>query len=199
MAADIILASTSVIRQDLLRRAGVDFTAHPARVDEAAIRDAMLAEGARPRDIADALAETKSRKLGQRHPDAVVIGCDQVLDLGGVMFTKPEAPDMARDQLARLGGQTHHLFSAAVIYHQGAPIWRHIGQARMVMRDLSPGYIADYVARNWDSIRHSVGCYKIEEEGIRLFSDVQGSTFVVQGLPLVEILAYLTQRGDLPG
>ncbi|RKT32300.1 septum formation protein [Roseovarius halotolerans] len=196
---EIILASGSEIRQILLRNAGVDFRAVVARVDEDAMRDGMLAEGASARDIADALAEMKAQKVSARHPEALVIGCDQVLNLQGAMLTKPESREHAREQLMQLRGKRHELLSAAVICEAGKPLWRHVGQVRLTMRMFSESYLDAYIARNWDSIRHSVGAYKLEEEGVRLFSQVQGDYFTVLGLPLLELLSYLTLRGDLDG
>ena len=76
-------------------------------------------------------------------------------------------------------------------------VWRHVGVVRMNMRDLSPAYVEDYVARNWQSIRHAVGAYKLEEEGVRLFSLIDGDYFHVLGLPLTELLSYLILRGEL--
>jgi len=96
-------------------------------------------------------------------------------------------------------GKVHQLLSAAVIYGEGKPQWRHVGTVRLHMRDASDTYLEDYVSRNWDSIRWSVGGYKLEEEGVRLFHRVEGDTFNVLGLPLLEMLSYLTLRGVLPG
>lgn len=199
MTRPLILASTSAIRQSMLRNACVEFEAQPARIDEEAIKAALVAEGAKPRDVADALAEGKARKIAMKEPEALVLGCDQVLDLKGKLISKPRNIEEAAAQLAELSGQTHKLLSAAVLYEEGKPVWRHIGEARLTMRTLSPEYQADYIARNWESIRESVGCYKLEEEGVRLFARVEGSNFTVLGLPLVEFLSYLTLRGDLAG
>lgn len=195
----IILASGSDIRATLLRNAGVVFDVVPARVDEEALRDAMLAEDAGARDIADALAEMKAQKISAKHPEALVIGCDQVLNLQGQLLTKPDSPEMARTQLLAMRGKRHELLSAAVICENGKAIWRHVGVVRLLMRQFSDAYLDDYIARNWDSIRHSVGAYKLEEEGVRLFSQVQGDYFTVLGLPLLELLSYLTLKGDLKG
>ena len=197
MAQRFILASGSQIRETLLRNAGLEIEKIPPRIDEETIRAALLAEAVKPRDIADALAEHKALRISAKHPDALVLGCDQVAELKGALLSKPASPDEARDQLRRLSGQTHKLLSAAVIYHGGEPVWRHVGTVRLTMRALSAPYIDDYVARNWDSIRHSVGAYKLEEEGVRLFSLIDGDYFTVLGLPLTELLSYLIERREI--
>ena len=194
----IILASTSQIRSKLLDGAGVSHDVVASRIDEDSAKKALEAEGAPPRDIADTLAEMKARKIAEKGQGGLVIGCDQVLSLKGEVLSKPKTIEDARGQLNALRGETHQLLSAAVIYEDLKPVWRHVGVARLSMRDFSDDYCDDYLARNWDSIRWAVGGYKIEEEGIRLFRMVQGDTFTIQGLPLLELLSYLTLRGTLP-
>ena len=191
----LILASTSPTRLQMLRAAGLAVEVVAPRVDEAAIRDALVAEGAHPRDIADALAEMKARKVAEKRPGAIVLGCDQVLALDRETFAKPETPQDARNQLLRLRGRPHKLLSAIVAYDKGEPVWRHVAEARLTMHASSDTYLDDYLARNWDSIRHSVGCYRIEEEGVRLFSAISGDHFTILGLPLLPLLAWAGTQG----
>ncbi|WP_439508411.1 Maf family protein [Yoonia sp.] len=197
MQDKIILASGSAIRADLLRQADVAFTVQIARIDEGAVRASLQADNASPRDIADTLAELKAQKIASKHPDALVIGCDQILAFDQEILTKPDTKAQAVDQLRALRGRKHQLMSAAVIYGEGKPLWRHVGTVRLHMRDASDDYLAAYVDRNWDSIRHAVGAYKLEEEGVRLFTRIEGDYFNVLGLPLLELLSYLTLRGTL--
>jgi septum formation protein len=191
----LLLASASQTRLDMLTAAGIVVRAEPARIDEDQVRRALEAEAASSRDVADALAEMKAAKLSDRHPEAFVLGADQVLDLKGRVFAKPESPEEARDQLRALRGQSHKLLSAAVLYQGGQPQWRHVGEARLTMRDFSDSYLEEYLSRNWDRIRHSVGGYRLEEEGVRLFSSISGDHFTILGLPLLPLLSYLAQRG----
>jgi septum formation protein len=193
----IILASGSPIRARLLANAGLQFDTYIPRIDEAALRDALVAEDATPRDIADTLAEMKAQRIASRHPDAVVIGCDQVLCLGNRIFAKAESSEEARSQLHALRNRQHELLSAVVVYKGDRPLWRQVGVVRLTMAHMSDDWLDGYLARNWDSVRDAVGCYKLEEEGVRLFSRIEGDYFTVLGLPLVELLSYLALRGTI--
>jgi septum formation protein len=194
----IVLASGSATRAGMLRAAGVPFEAVVARVDEAALKEALLAEASPSRDIADALAETKALRVSGKRPGALVIGSDQVLSCEGRLLSKPGSPEEAREQIMFLLGRTHRLHSAAVIYKDAEPLWRHVSEARLTMGRRSEAWVEGYVARNWEAIRHSVGGYRIEEEGVRLFERIEGDHFTILGMPLLPLLSYLSSRGAIP-
>ncbi|GLS86250.1 Maf-like protein [Cypionkella aquatica] len=195
MTRPLLLASASTIRLQLLRNAGLEVSAQPARIDEDSIRQSLQADQAKPRDIADALAEMKARKLAEKNPHDLVLGCDQVLAFQGHIFGKPETPEIAFEQLTQFRGQSHQLISALVLYDDAKPVWRHISEASLTMRSLSDSYLKAYIARNWHSLRHSVGGYKLEEEGIQLISAITGDYFTILGLPLLPLIDYLGTRG----
>lgn len=193
----LVLASRSETRSRLLRTAGVSFDTEPVRIDEAAIRAGLEAEGATPRDVVDALAEFKARKGQDKNPDAIVIGSDQVLAHGGRVLGKAADREEAACQLMALQGQTHVLMSGAVIYHEGNPLWRMVGQARMTMHALSATEIDRYLDSAWPDVASSVGAYHAEALGARLFARIEGDWFSVLGLPLLDVLSYLRLRGWL--
>ena len=197
MSMPLVLASGSAIRAQLLRRAGVEVEVAVPRIDEDALRASLVAEDVTPRDLADALAEQKARKISARRPGTLVIGCDQVLQSGDATLSKPGTLAEARAQLLRLRGGTHTLISACVLCEGGRAVWRHIDTARLTMRDFSDDYLDLYLARGWPDIASSVGAYKLEEEGVRLFSRIDGSHFTILGLPLLPLLLHLGRIGAI--
>ncbi len=197
MKKPVILASGSEIRAQLLENAGVEFTAKTSRIDETTVLAALLEEKAKPRDIAGTLAELKARRIAMTFNKEIVIGADQILVCDGEVYSKPENQKTARQQLQRLRGKGHQLLSAAVIFEDGIPIWRHIGRAQLVVRNFSDGFLDEYLEKNGGDALSSVGCYKLERRGVQLFSSVQGDYFTVLGLPLVEVLGFLRSRGAL--
>lgn len=192
----LILASTSAARRAMLSAAGVAYEAVAPRVDEESVKLALRAQGLSARDLADALAELKAKRVAQNRPGDLVIGCDQVLALDdGTMLDKPG--DDVAGQLRALSGRTHRLSSAAVAVDQGQPVWRHVETVRLTMRPLSDAFIADYAAREGAAVAGCVGGYRIEGLGAQLFTKIEGSHFAILGLPLLPLLDWLRVRGVL--
>jgi len=192
----LLLASQSASRRAMLAAAGVPFIAEAAGVDEDAVKQAMLAEGADGRKLADALAELKAIKLSRRHPTMLVLGCDSTVAAeDGSLIDKAESRDDSRTQLQRLRGTTHRLTSAAVVALGGEPIWRHVDTAKLTMRDFSDAFLDSYLDAEWPAIGGCVGGYRLEGMGIQLFSRIDGDHFTILGLPLLPLLDWLRVRG----
>lgn len=192
----LILASKSAARRAVLDGAGVRYEARVAGVDEDAVKTSLLAEGAGPREIADALAELKAIRVSAGRPD-FVIGSDQTLDLDGQLYDKAESVEAARERLKLLRGRTHKLHSAVVVAKEGTPIWREIVTASLTMRDFSDAFLEDYLAHEGEHALGSVGCYRLEGPGAQLFSKIEGDYFAILGLPLMGLLDLLRRHGEL--
>ncbi len=199
MRQEIILASGSESRRKMLNDANVPFRVQTAPVDEESLKASLLAEGTSARDLSDALAEMKALRVSAKSPEALVIGCDQILAVNGETVSKSASLDEAREVLTKLRGQRHSLFSAAVACEGGQAVWRHVSEVKLQMRGFSDAYLDDYLSRNWPKVQGAVGCYHYEEEGVRLFSGVVGDYFAILGMPLIPLLSFLTIRGLIDG
>lgn len=194
----LVLASESASRRAMLTAAGVAFEAVPARVDEDAAKAGLAASGTSARDTADALAELKARKVSAAHPRALVLGSDSLVALAdGTLLDKPTSREEAAQQLLRMSGGRHRIYSAAVIAEGGRPVWRVVDRAELHVRLLSPGFIDAYLDAEWPAIAGCVGCFRIEAMGAQLFARIEGSHFTVLGMPLLPVLDYLRIRGVL--
>ena len=192
----LILASQSAGRRAMLEAAGVQFEAVSPAVDEDSAKASLRADGLGARDLADALAELKAVKLSAHDPDALVLGCDSVVELDdGTMLDKAESRAQAAEHLRLMSGRVHHLYSAAVIAEGGRPVWRFVDKAAMHVRPLSDAFIDSYLDAEWEQARWCVGVYRIEGPGAQLFARIDGSHFTVIGLPLLPVLDYLRTRG----
>jgi septum formation protein len=193
----LVLASGSASRKALLTAAGVAFVADPADLDEDRLMADLKARGADASAVASELARQKALAVSRRHPGATVLGGDSVIAFGSEYLSKCATLDAARALLARLSGQTHLLVSAAALARDGALLWTHASPCRMVMRNLSPDFLNDYLATEGPAILSSVGCYHFEGRGAQLFATVDGDYFSVLGLPLLQVLAQLRKEGVL--
>ena len=199
MAEKLILASGSPFRLAMLKNAGIDVEAVPAKVDERALEAPLKNSGTSPEDVAAILAEAKATEVSGRLAGALVLGCDQTLSLGDEVFHKPANMEGARRHLLALSGKTHQLNSAAVLVRDGSVLWRHVGIANLTMRKLDPAFIGRHLARVGAKALSSVGAYQIEGEGIQLFEKVDGDHFTIVGLPLLPLLAELRSLGAIDG
>ncbi|MCF3627893.1 Maf family protein [Thalassospiraceae bacterium LMO-SO8] len=192
----LVLASGSRVRADMLRAAGLGITVDPADVDEPEIEADCRQNGMSTPDVALALAAAKASRVAGRHPGALVIGADQMLDLDGDSLRKPDDLAAAARTLERLAGRDHTLVSAVVLARDGQVIWRHHASARLTMRPLDGDAIADYLDRAGAAVLTSVGAYQLEGLGAQLFEGIEGDYFTILGLPLLALLGELRRRGE---
>jgi septum formation protein len=196
MSRPVILASKSLARRAVLEGAGVEVELGAAEVDEAREKAVLLAEGANPREIAEALAQMKAERASASGP-ALVIGADQTLEFEGGLYDKVETLEAARERLRLLRDRPHRLHSAVVVARQGRAVWREVETATLTMRAFSDEFLEDYLAREGAAALGSVGCYRLEGPGAQLFSKIQGDYFAILGLPLLGLLAFLRREGAL--
>jgi septum formation protein len=192
----LILASKSTARRAVLAGAGVPFEAEASGVDEEATKARLLAAGADPRTVAEALAEEKAVSVSQNRAE-LVLGADQTLELDGRLYDKAETLADARARLKALRGRPHRLHSAVVVAEAGQAVWRETVSATLTMRDFSDAFLEDYLAAEGEHALGSVGCYRLEGMGVQLFADIEGDYFTILGLPLMGLLELLRRRGVL--
>ena len=193
----LILASKSAGRAAVLKSAGLVFEQILANVDEASIRDSLRAEGVATSRQAELLAETKAMKVSSTH-SGVVLGADQMLEIDGEPLDKAVSMAEARRHLIRLRGKTHTLQTALVACIEGAPVWRHLAQPKLRMRDFSDAFLDAYLGEIGEAALATVGAYEIEGRGAQLFDRIEGDHFSIIGLPLLPLLGWLRDRGTLP-
>ena len=193
----LVLASASTSRAAVLKAAGIDVTIDAAGIDENIIKTESQTAGRDAAACALLLAEAKGRAVTPRHPGALILGADQMLECAGVWFDKPIDRAAARAQLITLSGKQHDLISTAVILRDGKVLWRAVERPRLTMRSLSPEFLDDYMNAVGDRVLRSVGCYELESLGAQLFDRVEGDYFSILGLPLLPLMAFLRGEGVL--
>ena len=203
-AGDLVLASASSIRAKILHDAGLGYRRYPVAIDEESVRASASAEAVPVGDIAIMLAEMKAAAAVQRlaletdPAPTYVLGCDQILSIDEVIYSKPQNHSMAKAQLMDLSGKTHQLFSAAVLYRNSERIWHHLAIAKITMRRLDEDFINSYLDRLGAAAFTSPASYQIENLGAHLLSRIDGCHFSILGLPLLELLGILREHGLKP-
>lgn len=193
----LVLASASTARRAVLWGAGLVFEARAAAIDEAAVKAGARAEAMSSVETAIVLAELKAERIARRAPEALVIGCDQLLVCDGAWFDKPADLDEARRHLRALRGRTHELVTAVVCVRGGERIWHHVARPRLTMRGFSDDFLEAYLADEADHVCHTVGAYRLEGPGVQLFDQVEGEHAAILGIPLLALLGFLRQHGVL--
>lgn len=193
----LILASGSATRAAMLRAAGVVFTQVRPAFDEDAGKHRLRQEGAEVSAQVVALAHGKARSVSAQHPGALVLGSDQMLECGGVVFDKPRDGQEAAAHLRRLSGRSHRLVTAAVLLRAEAPVWSWVDAPELEMRALSESFLAQYLQAVGEGALQSPGAYQVEGLGAQLFTRIAGDWFSILGLPLLPLLAELRRLGEL--
>ncbi|MFC4352343.1 Maf family protein [Fodinicurvata halophila] len=198
-SSQVVLASASSSRKQLLENAGLPVECHAAAIDENEIKRSLAAEGASALQTAETLAELKAGRISRSWPGALVIGADQMLDCNGTWFDKPGDRDQATGHLKALSGRTHTLETSVCVVRDNERLWHHNETARLTMRSFDDDFIARYLDLSGEAILNSVGGYCLEGYGVHLFARVEGDFFTILGLPLLPLLGFLRDRGAVRG
>ena len=185
----LILASNSKTRIKLLKAAKIQFETESHGVDEEEVKQSMSDRD--PVDTIEKLAELKALKVSNKYPESFVIGSDQGLDLEGILFNKAQDKSEALEQLKMLNGKTHKLITSTIVANNNNIVWRHYDVAELTMRNMSNEMIENYINELKPETLDVVGCYAIEEEGIKLFNSVKGDIFSIQGISITPLLNFL--------
>ena len=187
----LILASKSKVRKEILDKNNIENEVEPSNVDEEIIKNSLLKEKATPEMISKNLAEVKANKISLKNIDKLVLGADSVIDLNGELISKPENRIEALEILKKLNGKKHNLVSSVCISKNGSMVWNYSDKAYLTMKDLSENDLKNYLSKISDESLYAYNVYQIEGEGRKLFSNVEGDTNTIMGLPINKIKEYL--------
>ena len=188
---EIILASKSKVREEILKKNGIQCKIIHSNVDEDPIKESLLNEGASPEIISKNLAELKANKVSQKNYNALVLGADSVIDLNGELISKPEDRVEAFKILKKLNGNKHSLISSVCISKNGSMIWNYTDKAYLTMKSFSENDLRIYLNKISDEALYSYNVYQIEGEGRKLFLKIEGDENTVMGLPVKKIKQYI--------
>jgi septum formation protein len=187
----IILASKSGVRKKILEKNNISCIVLPSNVDEDQVKDSLLAAGASPMLISKNLAELKSVKISNKHPDELVLGADSVISLNNELINKPKTRKEGLEILRKLNGSVHYLITSVCISKNGSMIWNFTDQSELKMKKLSDKEIINYLEKIKTQILLSYGVYQVEEGGLELFDTVKGDIDSIMGLPIKQVIDYI--------
>ena len=188
---DLILASKSKVRKEILEKNNIFCQVQPSSVDEDVVKESLLKESASPEIISKNLAELKANKVSQKNEDVLVLGADSVIDLDGELISKPENRKVALDILKKLNGKKHNLVSSVCISKNGSMIWNYTDKATLTMKNLSSDEIKVYLSKISDEALYAYNVYQIEDQGRNLFLNINGDKDTIMCLPIKKIKEYL--------
>ena len=188
---EIILASKSKVRKNILDKNGINSIVSPSNIDEDLVKQSLLKEKASPEIISKNLAELKANKISQINLNKIVLGADSVIDLDGELISKPESREEALNILKKLNGKKHCLISSVCISKNGSMIWNYTDKATLTMKTFNDNDLKDYLSKISDEALYAYNVYQIEGEGKKLFSNIDGDKDTIMGLPVKKIKHYL--------
>jgi len=191
MVNKIILASKSKVRKKILEENGISCLVEVANIDEDLVKESLLKEGVAPDIISKNLAELKANKISQKSNGEVVLGADSIIDLNGIIISKPSNRNEAFKILQKLNGKKHHLISSVCISKNGSMIWNYTDRAALTMKEMTMEELKVYLAKIKDEVLYAYNVYQIEGEGRSLFSKIEGDENTIMGLPIKQIKEYL--------
>ena len=190
----LILASKSKVRKDILKNNNIDCIVKPSNVDEDLVKESLMNEGASPEIISKNLAELKANKISEKNNDVFVLGADSVIDLDGVLISKPENRNEALEILKKLNGKKHQLISSVCISKNGSMIWNYTDKAELTMKNLTEDQLKNYLSKITDQALYAYNVYQIEGEGRSLFVKIVGDENTIMGLPINKIKQYINSK-----
>ena len=193
MLNNIILASKSKVRKDILEKNNIYCEVEPSNVDETSVKESLIMENASPELISKNLAELKANKISSKIDERIVLGADSVIDLSGELISKPADRKEAIEILKKLNGREHYLISSVCLSKNGSMIWNYTDKAKLKMKNFSEKELEEYLSKISDEALYSYNVYQIEGEGRNLFSEINGDKDTIMGLPVKKIKQYLKE------
>ena len=193
---DVILASKSKVRKEILNNNNINCEVIPSNIDEDIFKESLIKEKASPEDISKNLSELKANKISNKKPNAIVIGADSVIDLEGKIISKPRSREEALEILKKLNNKTHYLISSVCISRNGNMIWNYTEKAKLVMKNFTEKDLKDYLNKISDENLYAYNVYQIEGLGKSLFLKIEGDKNTIMGLPIKRIKEYLKNLVD---